>query len=349
MTFRATSLHDLIIHDFDTVIDVRSPSEFDEDHIPGAINLPVLSDEERARVGTIYVQESAFLARKIGAALVARNAATHIEGPLANKEGGWRPLVYCWRGGQRSGSFAAILGQIGWRLSVLEGGYRAWRRMVKACLYDEPVQHRFLLLDGNTGTAKTNVIGRLKARGIQTIDLEGLANHRGSALGAQGVQPTQKIFESRLAETLTSFDPQTPTIVEAESSKIGSINLPPSLFNAMKSAPRIEISAGVDDRARYLVGAYSDMTQDVDAMLRRLDRLVKLRGKETVAGWKELAMTGNFEALAHDLIIRHYDPRYAKVRARVGGNVKLAIDAESLDEDGLDRLSDQITKAIKKL
>ena len=166
MPFSPDTTGALLGHDFDTVIDVRSPAEFAEDHVPGAINLPVLSNEERASVGTIYVQESAFLARKIGAALVARNAAAHIEGPLADRDGSWRPLVYCWRGGQRSGSFASILAQIGWRTEVLEGGYQSWRRMVNTALYDVPLRHRFVLLDGNTGTAKTDVIHRLSGLGV---------------------------------------------------------------------------------------------------------------------------------------------------------------------------------------
>src|SRR6056297_789826 len=121
-----TTWQELQALSFDTIIDVRSPSEFAEDHMHGAINLPVLSDAERAQVGTIYVQQDAFLARKIGAALVSRNAASHLEGPLADMGGGWRPLVYCWRGGQRSGAFATILDQVGWRVQVLEGGYQTY-------------------------------------------------------------------------------------------------------------------------------------------------------------------------------------------------------------------------------
>ncbi|MFZ1662256.1 MAG: rhodanese-like domain-containing protein, partial [Paracoccaceae bacterium] len=140
---------------FDAIIDVRSPAEFAEDHIPGAINLPVLDNDERARVGTIYKQQSPFLARKIGGALVAKNAARHLEGPLADLTGGWRPLIYCWRGGQRSGSFATILSQVGWRVELLQGGYKTWRALVVTQLADLPVASPVTVLDGNTGTAKT--------------------------------------------------------------------------------------------------------------------------------------------------------------------------------------------------
>lgn len=184
---------------FDDVIDVRSPAEFAEDHVPGAISLPVLDNEERAVVGTIYKQESPFKARKLGAALVARNAARHLEGPLAAKDGGWRPLVYCWRGGQRSNSFGSILTQVGWRTEVLAGGYQSYRRALVAALYDRALPHRFVLIDGDTGTAKTEILHLVAARGGQVLDLEGLANHRGSVLGPRpGGQPSQKMLESRL-------------------------------------------------------------------------------------------------------------------------------------------------------
>src|SRR6056297_846062 len=175
MAFRIASLADLARHGFDTVIDVRSPAEYAEDHIPGAISLPALSDAERARVGTIYKRESPFTARKLGAALVARNVAAHLEGPLAEKQGGWQPLVYCWRGGQRSGSVATILREIGWREEIVEGGYRSFRREVARQLNDSAFPARVVLVDGNTGTAKTDVLKRLRARGAQAIDLEGLA------------------------------------------------------------------------------------------------------------------------------------------------------------------------------
>ena len=173
MSIAFQTLSDLAAHGFDTVIDVRSPAEFAEDHVPGAINLPVLDDAERARIGTIFKQDSPFAARKLGAALVARNAARHLETALADKPGGWRPLIYCWRGGQRSGSFATILQQVGWRAEVIDGGYRSYRRLVTQAMHDTPLRHRLVLLDGNTGTAKTDLLKLLAAQGNQTVDLEG--------------------------------------------------------------------------------------------------------------------------------------------------------------------------------
>nr|MCU0909115.1 tRNA 2-selenouridine(34) synthase MnmH [Paracoccaceae bacterium] len=263
MPVTLSSLSDLRALPFDTVIDVRSPAEFAEDHIPGAISLPVLSDAERARVGTIYKQDAPFAARKIGAALVARNAATHLEGPLAAMPGGWRPLVYCWRGGQRSGSFAAILREIGWRVDTIVGGYKTWRRLVLTAMHAPALQHRLVVLDGFTGTAKTALLPRLAALGVQVVDLEALAAHRGSLLGAvDRAQPSQKAWEGALALALAALDPARPVVVEAESSRIGNLSVPPAVWASMRTAPRIEIAAPVAARADYLARAYADLTAD---------------------------------------------------------------------------------------
>ena len=341
-----STLSDVQSHGFDTVIDVRSPAEYAVDHLPGAINLPVLGDEERARVGTIYKQESPFQARKIGAALVARNAAAHIEGPLADKDGGWRPLVYCWRGGQRSGAFASILKDIGWRAEKVAGGYQSYRRLVAAALYEAPFQGRIVLLDGNTGTGKTEVLGRLAGQGIQVIDLEGLAGHRGSVLGAIGDQPSQKAFESALAAALAGCDPERPVVVEAESSKIGRLLVPPKLFEAMRAAPRIEIRAPVAERAGLLARAYGG---SVEELADRIGLLRSLRGTAEVESWAGLVRVGELEAAARALIEGHYDPAYAKSRGRATGAAREVIKASRLDEAGLDALATEVARAVSGL
>lgn len=312
LTLRA--LTDLLALPFDEVIDVRSPSEFAEDHIPGAINLPVLSDAERARVGTIYVQQDRFLARKIGAALIARNAAQHLEGPLADRDGGWKPLVYCWRGGQRSGSLAAIFREIGWRVDIVAGGYQTYRRLVVAALYDTPIAPPLVLIDGGTGTAKTRLLGHLAKAGAQVLDLEAMAEHRGSVFGPTGAaQPSQKAFESRLAMALVRLDPSRPVYLEAESSKIGQRILPPSLWQAMIAAPRVMLSAPLAARAAHLTDEYADLIADPVKLDAVLGKLIRYHGHARVDAWKALTAEGRHRDLAEDLIRAHYDPRYTRL------------------------------------
>ncbi|KUJ85538.1 tRNA 2-selenouridine synthase [Ruegeria marisrubri] len=347
MSLKFTTLPELYAHGFDTVIDVRSPAEYAEDHLPGAINLPVLDNEERARVGTIYVQQSPFLARKLGAALVFRNAANHIEQHLSHHEGGWRPLVYCWRGGQRSGSFTWMLQQIGWRAEVIEGGYRTYRRLVNRYLYDDPLPHRLVALDGYTGTAKTELLSLLAARGVQVVDLEGMANHRGSLLGEMpGGQPSQKAFESALAGAFCALDPSRPVVVEAESSKIGERILPPSLWTALRSAPRIEVTAPLEARTDYLVAAYDDILSDAERLKERLDPLRYHRGHEIVDDWFALIQAGDKHALTRSLMERHYDPAYLKSRKSHGTTPVAQVSARSLDAAGLEATAVEIETAL---
>ena len=347
MAITLTALTDPLTLGFDEVIDVRAPSEWAEDHLPGAINLPVLDDAERARVGTIYKQQSPFTARKIGAALVAKNAARHIEGPLADRGGGWRPLVYCWRGGQRSGSFATILSQIGWRVETVDGGYKAWRKLVVEALYQTPVAAPVTVLDGNTGTAKTELLHRLADRGVQVIDLEGLANHRGSLFGNRpGGQPSQKGFERELALALAALDPARPVLVEAESSRIGEIRLPPELWKAICAAPRIAVAAPLAVRARYLARAYADLTADAAELAAVIDRLRPLHPADQIEAWHKLAATGAFETLAHELMERHYDPRYDRQRNRTATEGARVVAAEDLSAAALGPLADRIASLL---
>ena len=311
------SLRSLADLPFDDVIDVRSPSEFAEDHVPGAMSLPVLTDEERARVGTIYKQIDPFQARKLGAALVSRNAARHLEGPLSDRPGGWRPLVYCWRGGQRSGSFAMILRQIGWRAETVEGGYKAYRRLVSQLLHDEVLPWKPVLIDGNTGTAKTQILRHLADEGAQVVDLEGLAEHRGSLFGGMaGPQPSQKMFETRLASALIGLDPARPVFMEAESNKVGEVLIPGSVWKAMLAAPRMEVSAPLPDRAAHLIETYAELTADAEALRAIIDQLRPYHSADRIDGWQALAGARDFHALCVELMRDHYDPRYAKSSPR---------------------------------
>lgn len=342
MAISLTTLNDL---DFDDIIDVRAPSEYAEDHIPGAINLPVLDDEERAKVGTIYKQVNPFAARKLGAALVAQNAAKHLQTVLADRPGSWRPLVYCWRGGQRSGSFAMILAQIGWRVDTIQGGYKAWRGLVVDSVYHHGFRAPVIVLDGNTGSGKTALLPHLAALGVQVLDLEAMAHHRGSLFGAVGAQPSQKAFETALAYQIRNLDPSRPVIIEAESSKIGNCRLPAAIWKAMSAAPRITIQAPVAARADHLITAYPDMISDPEKLLRIIAQLRPCHSAERIDAWLALAAAGDFAPLAQELMQHHYDPRYTKHRARAT-HLDTVIQVPTLAADQLANIAAHIAAKI---
>ena len=348
MIRRTTDLSATARAGFDALIDVRSPAEFALDHIPGAINLPVLDDAERAEIGTLYVQSSKFVARRLGAAKVARNIAAHLDGALADRDGSFRPLVHCWRGGQRSGAMAAVMDQIGWPVTVLDGGYRTWRRTVQTALYGDGAALQVVLLDGGTGSGKTALLERLAALGIQTLDLEGLAAHRGSLFGAMTgqPQPSQKLFESRLFEALEGLDPTQPVVVEAESSRIGARTVPPALWTAMGRAGVIELSAPVQARAAFSARVYADIASDVAALETALGRLPPHHSKETVAGWKALAQAGHTEALAAALIAEHYDPAYGRMSERRDRPVLGRVAMAEVSDAELDRAAEAVAGMV---
>lgn len=333
---------------FDEVIDVRTPAEFALDHAPGAINLPVLSNAERAMVGTVYVQDSRLKARRIGAALVARNIAHHLETALSDKPGAYAPLIYCWRGGQRSLAMATVMEQVGWRPTRMHGGYMTYRRRVTAALYGEAPLARVVLLDGYTGSAKTEILGRLGALGVQVLDLEGMAAHRGSLFGAipGAPQPHQKAFESELLARFERLDPGRPIIVEAESSKIGQINLPPALWRAMIGAPRIEIIAPKAARIAYLLRAYRDLAGNPVAVAAAIAAVPGRHGAGRVAAWQALLAAGDIPALAGALIDAHYDPAYERSRRRDDhaalGVVEMADLSPCAQDDAARRIADLV-------
>jgi tRNA 2-selenouridine synthase len=331
---------------FDVIVDARTPSEFAEDHIPGAINLPVLTDAERHEVGTIYVQESRFKARRIGGAYVARNVASYLQTVMSDWPGSFQPLVYCWRGGMRSHSMAVILAQVGWRTTVLRGGYHNYRRHVVERLYDGEPLKRVVLLDGHTGTGKTEVLQRLAERGVQTLDLEGLAEHRGSLLGALPgrPQPRQKMFESRLLAAIEKLDPERAVVIEAESSKVGERMLPPAVWSAMTQAPRIELTASAPERASYLAKAYADLGQDAETLISLLSRLPDRPGRKRLEAWTALVRAGALEEVAAGLMEAHYDPAYRRSSRQHERPVLGTVHLERLNASAFDAAADAVAR-----
>ncbi len=332
--------------EFDTVIDARAPGEFAEDHLPGAISLPVLDDEQRARVGTLYKQVSVFEAKKLGAALVAKNVARHIEEHMLDKPKSWRPLVYCWRGGQRSGAFTHILREIGWDAHRIQGGYKSWRHHVIEQLEVLPPQVKFRVVTGATGSGKSRLLEALAARGAQVLHLEELAAHKGSVLGnlPGQPQPVQKGFESQLFAALSALDLNQPVFVEAESRKIGRLQLPDALLEAIRRASGLRIDASLQARVEFLLHDYDYAIADPAWLIERLSHLKGLQSNETLERWRELIAERDFPALVEQLLTRHYDPLYQRSQASNYNSFEAATrySTDRLDSAALDQLAAEI-------
>jgi tRNA 2-selenouridine synthase len=336
-------------HDFDAVIDARSPAEFAIDHIPGAINCPVLDDDERCIVGTLYKQQGAFEARRVGGAMVAANIARHLQETFSERPADWRPLIYCWRGGLRSGSMTTWLRLVGWDAQQLAGGYKSWRRHVIMQIETLCPQLDLRVLCGATGSAKTRVLLAMAAQGQQVIDLEGFAAHKGSLLGAlPGVpQPSQTAFETRIAELLDRIDLKKPVYVEGESRRIGRLNVPPPLVDRMRASSVIEIDATAEARLDYLLRDYAYLGDDPQALARQLALLKELHGKVVIARWQQWAGERNLRPLFSELTALHYDPAYARSQAshfaRWGERKVLRVD--DLSNDGIDAIARRVAAA----
>ncbi len=300
------------LDDFSDVIDARSESEYAEDHLPGAVNWPSLHDEERKIVGTSYKQISAFEAKKLGAALVAKNIAAHIERDVLSKPRDWKPLVYCWRGGKRSGSLALIFDQIGFNVTLVDGGYKAFRAAMVADLPQLAARYSYRVICGTTGSGKTRLLHALAAQGAQVLDLEGLANHRSSVLGMiPGIQqPTQKAFDRLIWAALRGLDASRPVYIESESKKVGNVAIPEGLISVMRDAPCLQLDLPEDERVALLLEDYDFFVRDIEFFCDRLEALLQARGKETVRDWQARSRSGDVASVVRELLVEHYDPVY---------------------------------------
>lgn len=297
---------------FDTIIDARTEDEYALDHVPGAVNWPTLDNAERITIGTMYKQVNPFEAKKRGAALSARNIAAHIEREVLDKPKGWKPLVYCWRGGNRSGALATILGAIGFQVTLIEGGYKAWRAALVDDIPRLAQRLQYRVVCGPTGSGKTRLLQALAAEGAQVLDLEDLANHRSSVLGhIPGVpQPSQKAFDSLIWDALQRFDPARTVFVESESKKVGNLRVPDALMDAMRESPCIDLQLPDDERVALLLEDYDFFVKDPDFFCRRLEALTELRGKAVVGDWIGKVRAGRTPEVVLELLVQHYDPLY---------------------------------------
>ncbi len=331
------------INQFDTLIDARSPAEFELDRIPGAINCPVLSNEERAKIGTIYKQVSPFEAKRLGAAMVSANLARHLRDTFHDKPANWKPLVYCWRGGLRSGSMVTWLRLVGWDAQQLAGGYKGFRTHVVEQIDSLVPQLQLRVVCGATGSAKTRVLHALAAQGAQVLDLEGYASHKGSLLGGlPGVeQPSQKHFETMLAAQMGTLDLSRPVFIEGESAKIGRISVPIPLVAQLRAAPVIEIQASPQARLDYLLRDYAYLGDDAAQLAHKLGFLKELQGKEAVGRWQAWAQEGALSPLFSELMSLHYDPHYERSQLRNFAQwpARQSYPTDDLSDAGIERLA----------
>jgi tRNA 2-selenouridine synthase len=332
-------------------IDVRSPAEFALDHVPRAVSHPVLDDAERAHIGTHY-STSPFDARRQGAALVSRNIARMLDTAFVDKPRDWRPVIYCWRGGQRSRALAHILNEIGWRAMQLDGGYRAYRRHVVARLETLPARFDFVVVCGLTGSGKSRLIGALSTAGAQTLDLELLAQHRGSLLGdlPGAPQPSQKAFESALLDRLEPFDVARPVFVESESRRVGTVQLPDALLARMREGRALTLRASLAQRVTMLRQDYPHFIADAASLDACLQPLTPLHGKATLARWTAHAAAGNWDSLIAELLERHYDPAYARsLDANFSSATRgLDVDVPDTSHAGFDALARELLASFER-
>ncbi len=306
------------LHEFDTVIDARSEGEYEEDHLPGAVNWPTLTNEERRDIGTLYKQVNAFEAKKRGAAMAARNIAGHIEREVIDKPKDWKPLAYCWRGGKRSGSLSLILSEIGFRVTLVEGGYKAFRAAVVQDIPRLVSGLDWRVICGTTGSGKTRLLQALAHQGAQVIDLEALANHRSSVLGAipGQAQPTQKRFDTLVWDAVRRLDRTRPVFIESESKKVGNVAVPTALIEAMRQSPCLNLVLPDAERVSLLMEDYDFFVRDVEHFCDRLQVLSEFRGKVVVEGWQASVRAGDIEPVVRELLTQHYDPVYLQSMRR---------------------------------
>ncbi len=330
--------------DYDMIIDVRSPAEFADDHLPGAVNLPVLDNDQRAKIGTIHKKISPFAAKRAGAALIAENIARHISSVLKDTDCNFRPLVYCWRGGQRSGAIARVFSEIGWQTDLVDNGYKRYRKQVLDGLDSLPKRLNLVVLRGRTGLAKTYILRAALAKGAQVIDLEALANHRGSLLGKEpdAEQPPQRLFESHLHAVLCCLDRNRPVFIEAESNKVGQIHIPAALWAAMRGAASVVANSKIKHRVDFLCQDYAHIIAEPARLNPLLEWGVTRLGHDIVDGWRQLIAAGDWPSFVRAVLDDHYDPAYDKSAAQRNNEIIATLDLGMLDAAAIDRAADQL-------
>ncbi|MFO7576894.1 MAG: tRNA 2-selenouridine(34) synthase MnmH [Pelovirga sp.] len=293
-------------------IDVRTPAEYHETTIPGAINVPLFNNEERAEIGLLYKQQGKMAARRRGVILAAPRIPALVEQVDAARQGSARPVVaFCWRGGMRSLAMASFMNLAGIPTRQLTGGHKAFRRQVCAA-FAQTAWPPIYVLRGLTGVGKTRILQLLEQRGYPTIDLEGLANHRGSAFGALGLaaQPSQKLFEARLWDRLDQLSGSPYLITEGESRHIGRLRIPESFHRAMQEQTSLWLSTSMAQRTAVILGDYPALAELTEPIAQALGSLKERLGNAAVGRLQQLLAEQDWETLIAELMVSYYDPLY---------------------------------------
>ena len=325
------------------IIDVRSPSEFNLDHIPSSINIPILNDKERHEVGKTYKEINPFKAKIMGASIISKNISKFLDKEFFSRKGSWHTLIYCWRGGQRSRSLALVLNEIGWRTSVLKGGYKNYRKIVLEEL-DDLSKYQFNIIQGQTGSAKTKVLNCLNNMNAQVLDLENLACHRGSLLGSEinKKQHSQRYFESLIHNTLYKLDHTKPIFVESESSKIGKLHLPKKLWLKLNESDRLLLNVPIDERIKFLLKEYRHLTRNSKLIQPFINGMKGKITNEKLSNWTKLIQKQDWKIFIKEILENHYDPKYSFSATKHMNKIKHKIDLIKLNKLSIDNVSKKI-------
>jgi len=296
------------------IVDARTPLEFADDHLPGAINVPILTNAERVEIGTLYKQQGPQLARIRGLELTCHRFPA-IVATIAEAAKGLPVLVYCWRGGLRSESIAMLLEMTGYPVVKLAGGYKSFRATVSAFFESVRLPVQLVVLHGMTGSGKTEFLLQLPQERYTVIDLEGLARHRGSAFGALGMdeQPDQKRFESLLWNSFRQAPADRPIVVEGESKRIGRLTLPGNLHEVMAESTKVWCNVSVATRVKRLSAEYA-LEEYRQPMAEALERIKKKLGGPQYEELQHKLAAWDIPGMAQDLIEQYYDKLYYRVR-----------------------------------
>ena len=320
------------------IIDVRSPSEYRNGHIEGAYNIPLFSDEERAVVGTIYTQTGKEEAVEKGLEFVSRKMIAFVR-QAKELSNGRRLCLYCWRGGMRSGSMAWLFSTAGMKTYVLEGGYKAYRNALNATV--EKFRGKLIVLGGPTGGGKSEILSIMSKLGEQVLDLEGLANHKGSAFGGLGAgkQPTTETFINKIHHFLSHADPNRTLWCEGESKSIGSVYIPDAFFNLMRESTYIYMDVPIEIRIERLVKEYGNI--DKNLLKESFIKITKRLGGQNCADALDAIEKGNL-AKAAGIALLYYDKSYKTSISKMGKIVPLQTDEDNPLENAkkiIDRFS----------